>query len=373
MKYYLIAGEPSGDLHAAQLMKSILEVDSQADFRFWGGDLMAEQGGTMVQHYKDMSFMGFKEVVKHLPTILKKIKQCKKDIKSYKPDALILIDYPGFNLKIAKYAKSIGLKVFYYISPKVWAWNSKRVKTIKKVVDRMYVIFPFEVAFYKNYDYEVDFIGNPLVDIIDSKQLDPNFIGNNSLTDQPIISLLPGSRKQEIVKILPEMLKLVQVFGDHQFLLGTAPSIPKELYHKVFAKEGVSVPLIDYQTYDLIKNSEIAVVTSGTVSLEAALLNTPQIVCYKTSPITYKIAKKAIKVDYISLVNLIMNQEVVKEFIQDDLHIDNLVPELNKLRHNAPDAMQMREAYSNLREMIKNPDGPASLKAAKSIYKHLNV
>jgi len=371
MKYYIIAGESSGDLHASHLMRSLKEEDAQAEFRCWGGDLMKKQGGELVQHYKEMSYMGFLEVVSHLPTVLSKLRFCKRDLKQYKPDVLVLIDYPGFNLRIAKYAKSIGLKVVYYISPKVWAWNTSRVRTIKRVVDKMFVIFPFEEEFYKRYDYDVAYIGNPLVDIIKSRDKNDNFLSDNSLDDRPIISLLPGSRKQEIQKVLPIMLQLPEKFKNHQFLVGIAPSIPLEDYKKIISETNCDskVKLIHDQTYDMLSHSEATVVTSGTVSLEAAILNIPQVVCYKSSKISYKIAKSVIKVKYISLVNLIMNKEVVKELIQDGLTIEQLVVELNQIREGSLERARILSDYDELNQMLQSGDKTASGLAAKEIVK----
>ena len=369
MRYYIIAGELSGDLHASHLMRSLKEEDAQAEFRFFGGDLMKKQGGELVLHYKEMSYMGFLEVAAHLPKILSKLRFCKTDLKQYQPDVLILIDYPGFNLRIAKYAKSIGLKVVYYISPKVWAWNTSRVRTIKKVVDKMFVIFPFEKEFYKRYDYDVTYIGNPLVDIINSRNKNDNFLSDHSLDDRPIISLLPGSRKQGIKKILPIMLQLPEKFKNHQFLVGIAPAMPLEDYKKIISEtnSGSEIKLIHDQTYDMLSHSEAAVVTSGTVSLEAAILNIPQVVCYKSSKVSYKIAKSVIKVNFISLVNLILNKEVVKELIQDDLTIEQLVIELNQIREGSLERARILSDYNELNQMLHSGDKTASGLAAKGI------
>jgi len=331
LKYYIIAGEASGDLHASNLMKALKEKDPNADFRFWGGDLMAAQGGQMVKHYRDLAFMGFLEVVQNLGTILKNIKFCKKDIASYKPDVLVLVDYPGFNLRIAKFAKSLGIRVVYYISPQLWAWKEGRVETIKKYVDDMMVILPFEKDFYKKHQVDAHFVGHPLLDAIsDLQPVDVElFKSENKLNQQPIIALLPGSREQEVVKMLELMLSVRAYFKDYQFVIAGAPSLPKSFYEQ-FVDEDVH--FVSNKTYDLLRCSDAALVTSGTATLETALLNTPEVVCYRSSKISYEIAKRLVKhIKYISLVNLIMDREVVTELIQDDLNTTNLVKELNKI------------------------------------------
>jgi len=331
LKYYIIAGEASGDLHASNVIKSIKNRDSKAEFRFWGGDLMRTQGGTLVKHYKDLAFMGFLEVIQNLGTILKNIKFCKKDIKEYNPDILILVDYPGFNLRIAKYVKSLGIKVIYYISPQLWAWKESRVKIIKKYVDEMLVILPFEKDFYKKHNVNAKFVGHPLLDAIsDLKEFDKiKFRTENGLGDKEIIALLPGSRKQEVAKMLEIMLSVKDYFPEYNFVIAGAPSLDKNFYEK-YIHNGIY--FISNKTYDLLRCSKAALVTSGTATLETALLNIPQVVCYKGSKISYEIAKRLIKhIKYICLVNLIMDKEVVTELIQKDLNTNNLKTELHKI------------------------------------------
>lgn len=329
MKYYIITGEASGDLHGSNLMKAIKKKDNKAEFRFWGGDLMANIAEQPpVKHYRDLAFMGFIEVIQNLGTILKNIKFCKADIKNYAPDVLILVDYPGFNLRIAKFAKQLGIKVIYYISPQLWAWKESRVETIKKYVDEMLVILPFEKEFYKKHSVEAHFVGHPLLDAIsDLDAINPNdFRKEHRLDDRKIIALLPGSRKQEVKKMLKIMLSIRPFFKDYQFVIAGAPSLPKSFY-ETFVDENVH--FVSNRTYDLLRCSEAALVTSGTATLETALLNVPEVVCYRGNRISYEIAKRLVKhIKYISLVNLIMNKEVVKELIQNDLNTENLVKEL---------------------------------------------
>lgn len=329
MKYYIIAGEASGDLHASNLLKALKEKDSEAEFRFWGGDLMMEVAGKQpVKHYHDLAFMGFLEVALNLRTILGNIKICKEDIKNYRPDVLILVDYPGFNLRIAEYAKSLGIKVVYYISPQLWAWKEGRVETVKKFVDEMLVILPFEKDFYKKHQVEAHFVGHPLLDAI--SDLEPvdieKFKSENHLNEKEIIALLPGSRKQEVEKKLEVMLSVCSYFPHYQFVIAGAPSLPKEFYEKYVDE---NVHFVSNKTYDLLRCSKAALVTSGTATLETALLNVPEVVCYKSSRISYEIGKRLVKnIKYISLVNLIMDREVVKELIQNELNTENLVEEL---------------------------------------------
>lgn len=331
MKYYIIAGEASGDLHGSNLMKSLKQKDPNAEFRFWGGDLMTQQGGTLVKHYRDLAFMGFLEVAMNLRTILNNIKICKEDIRNNRPDVLILVDYPGFNLRIAKFAKELGIKVVYYISPQLWAWKEGRVEIIKKYVDEMMVILPFEEDFYKKHGVHSHFVGHPLLDAISSLQeIDIEvFKKENSLNDKEIIALLPGSRKQEVEKMLQIMLSVRPHFKNYQFVIAGAPSLPKEFYQSYVDD---NVHFVSNRTYDLLRCSKAALVTSGTATLETALLNVPEVVCYRGSKISYAIAKRLVKnIKYISLVNLIMDREVVKELIQNDLDTTNLVEELNKV------------------------------------------
>ncbi|WP_415329036.1 lipid-A-disaccharide synthase [Chryseobacterium sp. MMS23-Vi53] len=331
MKYYIIAGEASGDLHGSNLMKALKQKDPNSEFRFWGGDLMAAQGGTLVKHYKDLAFMGFLEVAKNLRTILNNIKYCKQDIKNHKPDVLILVDYPGFNLRIAKFAKELGIKVVYYISPQLWAWKEGRVEIIKKYVDEMMVILPFEEDFYKKHGVHSHFVGHPLLDAIsDLKEINAeNFKAEHGLNGKEIIALLPGSRKQEVEKMLEMMLSVRPYFKEYQFVIAGAPSLPKDFY-ETYVDDNVH--FVSNKTYDLLRCSKAALVTSGTATLETALLNIPEVVCYRGSKVSYAIAKRLVKnIKYISLVNLIMDREVVKELIQNDLNTNNLVEELKKI------------------------------------------
>ncbi|MAD96850.1 MAG: lipid-A-disaccharide synthase [Flavobacteriaceae bacterium] len=331
MKYYIISGEASGDLHGSNLMKALFEKDPDANIRFWGGDLMQAVGGTLVSHYKDRAFMGFVEVLSNLSKVLGFIKLCKKDIVAFQPDVIILIDNSGFNLRIAKWAKQEGFYTNYYISPQVWASRSSRVKAIKQYVDRMFVILPFEKAFYKKFDYEVDFVGHPLIDAIATRTSmdEKEFRQKYQLSDQPIIALLPGSRKQEINKMLSVMLTMIKEFPNYQFVIAGAPSQSLSFY-KQFTSN-YDVKFVDNQTYDLLSIAKAALVTSGTATLETALFKVPQVVCYKASSITYQIAKRIITLEYISLVNLIMNKEVVKELIQNDFNSNALKSELTAI------------------------------------------
>ncbi len=370
MKYYIIAGEASGDLHASNLIKEIKKIDVNANFRCWGGDLMQQQDGTLVKHYRELAFMGFIEVIANLKTILRNIDFCKKDILKNRPDALILVDYPGFNLRIAKFAKDQGIKVFYYISPQVWAWKQNRVYSIKKHVDRMFVILPFEKEFYKRFDYEVDFVGHPLLDAIESN----NTIGTDSfkkesgLDDLPLVALLPGSRKQEINTMLPLMLNAVKSFNDVQFVIAGAPSVSEEFYEP-FIKGFNHVAIVFNHTYQLLSHSKAALVTSGTATLETALFGVPEVVCYKGNLISYQIAKRLIKVEYISLVNLVMKREVVKELIQKELNVKNLEMELKDILYNECKRKQIEEDYLELKHILGGEG--ASAKTAKLIYADL--
>jgi len=332
MKYYIIAGEASGDLHASNLMKEIKRLDTQADFRFWGGELMQAQGGTLVKHYRELAFMGFIEVLFNLRTILKNITYCKQDIENFQPDALIFIDYPGFNMRIAKWSKQKGIPTHYYISPQIWAWKENRIKAIKRDVDAMYVILPFEKEFYeKKHNFPVHFVGHPLIDAISNRPLvDPkHFRDNLGLDDRPIIALLPGSRKQEIKVMLSVMLSIVNDFPDFQFIIAGAPNQEESFYRQFIKQENVHLLL--NKTYDLLSVSYAALVTSGTATLETALYKVPEVVCYKGSRISYEIAKRVIKLKYISLVNLILDKEVVTELIQTDFNKTRLKAELTKI------------------------------------------
>lgn len=371
MNYYIIAGEASGDLHASNLMKSILNLDKKATFRCWGGDLMQAQGGFLVKHYKQLAFMGFSEVLLNLSTILKNIKFCKKDIISNKPDVLILVDYPGFNLRIAEYAKKHGIKVFYYISPQIWAWKQNRVHKIKRIVDKMFVILPFEKDFYARFHYNVDYVGHPLLDAIEEynvKKLSfEEFTQKHKLESKPIIALLPGSRKQEISKMLNVMLSIASFYKDYQFVIAGAPSIDAEFYNLLINHENIKI--VSNSTYELLQHSTAALVTSGTATLETALFEVPEVVCYSGSKISYEIAKRLIKVKYISLVNLIMDEQVVKELIQDDFNSLNLKQELDKLLFDEQNKKNLFEKYKELRKKLGNSG--ASIRTATIMINNL--
>ena len=422
MKYYIIAGEASGDLHGSNLIKELHKLDANASIRCWGGDKMQAAGATVVKHYKELAFMGFVEVIKNLRTIFRNIDFCKKDILSNRPDVLILIDYPGFNLRIAKWAKTQGLKIIYYISPQVWAWKENRVKLIKKCVDKMLVILPFEKEFYKKCNYEVEYVGHPLVEVVNNEKLrikneelnnddrqlttdDRKTTGNEELrikneelknddrqlttddrkttgneqwaiNDQQqtinpkpqtsnLIALLPGSRKQEILKKLPIMLQVAQYFPEYEFVVAKAPGLDKNFYDNLLAPYH-NVSSVENKTYEILSVAKAALVTSGTATLETALFGVPQVVCYKGNPISYQIAKRVITIKYISLVNLIMDKEVVKELIQQQLTVENLKKELNNLLNNPHRQQQIQNDYSTLKNLLQQ-GGNASANAAKII------
>ena len=367
MKYYIIAGEASGDLHASNLMKSILKKDSSAEFRFWGGDLMTRVTGIQpVKHYRELAFMGFLEVAKNLKTILGNIRLCKEDIRNFQPDVLILVDYPGFNLRIAEFAKKLGIKVVYYISPQLWAWKEGRVEIIKKFVDEMLVILPFEKDFYSKHGVDAHFVGHPLLDAIsDLPEMNvEKFKQENGLNEKEIIALLPGSREQEVSKMLEIMLSVRPKFEDYQFVIAGAPSLPKSFYEQYVDE---NVHFVSNKTYDILRCSKAALVTSGTATLETALLNVPEVVCYRGSRISYEIGKRLIKnIKYISLVNLIMDREIVTELIQNELNTKNLVEELGMILEGDK-RLQILDNYSQLREKLGGKG--ASDKAAAIIVK----
>ena len=368
MKYYIIAGEASGDLHASNLMKALQKKDPDADFRFWGGDLMKSVGGTLVKHYRDLAFMGFIEVVANLKTILTNIKFCKKDLLLYKPDILILVDYPGFNLRIAEFAKQHQLKVHYYISPQIWAWKENRIKKIKRDVDEMYVILPFEKDFYeKKHNYTVHFVGHPLLDAIaDRNQVsEGSFRKEHHLNNKPIIAILPGSRKQEIKKMLSVMLKMVDKFKDYQFVIAGAPSQDYDFYVPFI--KNYPVKFISNKTHDLLSIAYAALVTSGTATLETALFKVPEVVCYKGSTISYQIGKRLVDLKYISLVNLILDKEVVTELIQYDFNEKNLAVELRKILEEKH-LFQLFLDYFELEQKLGGKG--ASDKTAELIFKN---
>jgi len=369
MKYYIIAGEASGDLHGSNLMKELFKKDPQADIRFWGGDLMEGVGGTLVKHYRDLAFMGFAEVIQNLGTILNNIKLCKQDIANFNPDVIIFIDYPGFNMRIAKWAKERGIKTHYYISPQIWAWKESRIKAIKRDVDHMYIILPFEKEFYENkHSFKVDFVGHPLIDAIHNREkTDPEiFRKENNLDDRPVIALLPGSRKQEISKMLSGMLSVVDEFPDYQFVIAGAPSQEYSFYEQFLTSKNVK--FVSNKTYNLLSIAHAALVTSGTATLETALFKVPEVVCYKGGWISYQIAKRIITLKYISLVNLIMDKEVVKELIQNDFNKKNIRNELQKLL--TPQYRQNLLKQYDLLEKKLGGDG-ASEKTASLIINYL--
>lgn len=369
MRYYIIAGEASGDLHGSSLVRALLQEDPTAQVRAWGGDLMAVAGAQVVKHYRELAFMGFWEVAKNLPAILANFRSAKADILAWRPDALILIDYPGFNLRMAKWAKSKELRVFYYISPQLWAWHSSRVHGIKASVERMYVILPFEPEFYQRYNYEVEFVGHPLLDVVDAFQPPAAFRQTHGLDERPIIALLPGSRHQEISRMLEVMLQVTPHFPAYQFVIGAAPAIPTEFYQGILQRSGSShICLVQGQTYALLSQAQAALVTSGTATLETALFNVPQVVCYRGSALSFWIARRLVNVPYISLVNLIAEQPVVKELIQHELTAERLGQELALLLDDAH-AARIRQGYSLLRERLAPPG--AAQRAASRIVERL--
>jgi lipid-A-disaccharide synthase len=366
MKYYLVAGEASGDLHGANLMKALKERDPDAEFRYFGGDLMQAEGGTLVKHYADMAYMGLVEVIVNLPAILKNLKQCKQDIKAWQPDVLVLIDFPGFNLKIAAFAQTIGLQVNYYISPKVWAWNQKRVLKIKKIVNHLFCILPFEVDFYKSWGMDVDYVGNPLLDATAAFKSDPDFLQEHQLIGKKIIALLPGSRKQEISNLLPEMISVADRFPDHQFVIAGAPSFGPEYYSQFLG--GKKIPVVFNSTYNLLSHAYAAVVASGTATLETALFNVPQVVVYKGNALTIAVARMVVKLEFISLVNLIMNKWVVKELIQENCIPSKISYELDLIVNDKTYRENMLDNYDQLDERMGQPG--ASAKTAELVIKY---
>lgn len=360
MKYYIIAGEASGDLHGSNLIKAIRRQDKQADIRCWGGDRMEAAGATLVKHYRELAFMGFVEVIMHLPTILGNISMCKRDIDAYKPDVLVLVDYPGFNMRIAEWAKKEGYKTVYYISPQVWAWKENRVHKIKRDVDKMLVILPFEEDFYKGWDFKATYVGHPLVEVVTEEKNKPLSV---ALDSKKTIALLPGSRSQEIKAKLPVMLQMVPHFPGYDFVIAQAPAQPDELYTSIAGDK--KVKLVKGATYDLLRQARAALVTSGTATLETALFGVPQVVCYKGNPISFWLAKKLVKIKYISLVNLIMDKPVVKELIQDELNETQLKQALQEVLEDGPYRRQVEADYKIL--WHKLGDNHASNTAATEI------
>ena len=374
MKYYIIAGEMSGDVHAAYLIKELKCADSAAEFRFWGGDNMIAQTdkNAVVKHIKDLAFMGFVEVAANIGTVLKNISLCKKDMLAWLPDAVILIDYPGFNLRMAKFAHRNGLKVFYYISPQVWAWKSGRIKSMKKNIDKLFVILPFEKEFYKRHDMDVEFFGHPLIDEIDEYEsqsgLTNNLTRNLCAEERPLIALLPGSRKQEVKKIIPLYAEIADKFKQLDFAVAAVNTLDKELYRPMEGKKNVKV--IFNQTYQIFNKSWAALVASGTATLETALFDIPQIVCYKTNPLSYWIAKNLAHVKWISLVNIILNKYAIEELLQKNFNKEKIEEGLRKIVYNEDYRKYVRMVYSELRDKLGNKG--ASEKVAKRIVAYMN-
>ncbi len=352
MKYYIIAGERSGDLHGSNLVKNIKKNDVNATFRGFGGDKMAAEGVEIVKHFEALAFMGFIEVLKNIRTILGILSFCKKDILSYQPDVVILIDYAGFNMKIAKFAKQNNFKTFYYIAPKVWAWNQKRAFKIKKYVDKLFVIFPFEVDFFKKYNYEVDYVGNPIMDAIKQFVPQPDFKKQHLLSEKPIIAILPGSRKQELQYLLATMLSQIDQFNDFQFIVAGVTSFDKEFYQKIGNKKNIKIIFDD--TYNLLSVAHAAIVASGTATLETMLFGVPQIVCYRGNWLSYQIFKRVIKVPFVSLVNIIAQKKVVTELLQYDFNTKNLQKELTKITINQATRQQQLVDYAAINQKIGN-------------------
>jgi lipid-A-disaccharide synthase len=369
MRYYIIAGEASGDLHGSNLIKELRKSDTTATIRCWGGDRMQQAGAELVKHYRDLAFMGFVEVVKNLGTILKNLQFCKDDIQQFKPDALVLIDYPGFNLRIAEWAKQQGYKVIFYISPQVWAWKENRVKKMKECIDKMLVILPFEKEYYRTkWNWEVEYVGHPLIEVVETAQLEA---ASRRFSDKPIIALLPGSRRQEILKKLPIMLEVSRMFPAYQFIVAKAPAQEDSFYESLLTMYP-NVSSVRDATYPLLLQSTAALVTSGTATLETALFGVPEVVCYKGNNISYQIAKRLIKVKYISLVNLIMDKPVVTELIQNELTPRNLRKELNELLVNTAKQQQLKDDYAALQRLL-GQGGHASARAAASIVAFLKA
>lgn len=371
MKYYVIAGEASGDLHGSNLLRALSKLDQQAEFRVWGGDQMEQAGATVVKHYRDLAFMGFAEVIANLPTILGNLKWCKQDILAFRPDVLILIDYPGFNLRIAEFARKAGLRVFYYISPQIWAWKKNRIHKIRRDVNEMFVILPFEKPFYHDLGMEVHFEGHPLLDVLNSETASSSrvsFLQKHGLPEAPLIALLPGSRKQEIRKMLPIMLDAAQSLNMGTPVVAAVPWLPASFYDEVAGTRTFSRVVGD--TYSLLQQSSVAAVTSGTATLEAGLIGVPEVVCYKGGTISYWIARQLVKVKYISLVNLILDRPVVKELIQHELQPNTLSLELKALLQGSRREQQLAD-LKLLRQVLGGPG--ASQRVADKMWAILNA
>ncbi len=364
MTYYLIAGERSGDLHGGNLIRAIREADPDAHVRAWGGDDMEAAGATLVRHYRDLAFMGFLEVARNLGTIRQLLRQCQTDLLAHRPDVLILIDYAGFNLRMAKFARRHSIRVFYYISPKVWAWNPRRALGIKQNVDRLFTIFPFETEFFQRYDYPVSYVGNPLMDAISAFQPNPDFRQRVGLDERPVVALLPGSRRQEVQMILPVMLATSLQFSDYQFVVGTVSNLPATLYDALLA-DFPTVRRAENAAYDVLTIATASLVASGTATLETGLFRVPQVVCYRTSPVSYAIARSLIAVPYIALVNLILNREAVKELIQKELTPNQITAELTKILPGGPERNRLLADYTELQTLVGGPG--ASTRAGKQM------
>lgn len=371
MRYFIIAGEPSGDLHGSNLLRNLLTADPHADISCWGGDMMKEAGGKLLKHYRETAFMGAWEVLVNIRKVKANFAECRSQIDTIKPDVVILIDYPGFNLRIAKYVKHLGIRVFYYISPKFWAWKEERVEKIKKYVDRLYIIFPFEKAFFRKHGYDAVYLGNPLLDQVDSWRSETGdrktLMNSLGLGEKPVIALLAGSRLQEVKKVLPEMVSVAGSLPDYQFVVAGMDHVPDKIYRDIIGPGPVTV--IYKKTYDLLAVAEAALVTSGTATLEAALFDVPQIVCYKTSALTYRIGKMFVKVRFLSLVNLIMDREVVRELIQADLNQMTLYRELQGIIQTGHKHDTIRADYKQLRRMLG--DTGASARIASDMVDNL--
>ncbi len=367
MKYYIIAGEVSGDLHASYLMKELSLRDENAEFRAWGGDRMKKEGAVLVKHIKDMNFMGFVEVLANFRAILTNLKECKKDILAYNPDCVIFVDYPGFNLRIASFANKQGFKTFYYISPKVWAWKKGRILVMKKVLTKLFVIFPFEKNFFKKYDFDVEYYGNPLLDeILEYKKTQDKeeFLKENSLGEKPIVALLPGSRVQEIKSMLPVQMSLIDKFPNLDFVVAGLDTYSEEFYRKYMQRNDVRI--VYNKVYPLLNVSYCAVVCSGTATLETALFNVPEVVGYKANPISFAIGKMLVELNFISLVNIILNKKVVVELLQKDWNPQSLEKEFRKIAYDERVRVEMEMNYSNLQTILGSAG--ASKKIAKRIY-----
>lgn len=367
MKFYLVAGERSGDLHGGNLITALRRIDLKLMFRGFGGDAMQQAGMELVVHYRELAFMGFAEVLANLKTISKKLGQCKTDILSYNPDVVVLIDYAGFNLRIAHFAKAKGFKVFWYISPKVWAWNQSRAKRLKAVVDRMFVILPFEKDFFKKFDWHVDYVGNPVLDAVKAHREDSQFLQNHNLSPGNIIALLPGSRKQEVSRVMPVMAAVAAELPGYQFVVARVDNLGTELYSPL--EQLRNVKLITGSTYELLAHALAAIVTSGTATLETCLFKVPQVVVYKSSTISYQVARMLIRVPFISLVNLVAGKEVVKELIQHRANPHEILIELRQLLNDASYRQQMMEGYNQVIERLDT--GSASENAARLMLDYL--